>query len=216
MLQGCCLAAGLAAVAVCSSPVAAADGLDDVAPRDTWGLSISDYRLSFNNGAGFFGPVFTPDITIPAALAYSLFLVFMVAVWIGFTTLNIVPRTDWLSPLVRTIDAITNRLYDQLGTPFIATMISGMLMATIAVYVLRNRGNKAWHHIAVTLVCIVVGASIAFPVAEAAKMLGVGANAAVSSGQAITGAPASSAHNPTGVLVNRVGPKPVQRWTFRR
>jgi hypothetical protein len=179
-------------------------------------LPITEYRLSFNNGAGFFGPLFTPDVTIPAAVAYVLFLVFMVAVWIGFTALNILPRPDWLlSPLVRTIQAVSDQLYAQMGVPFISAVISGTLMAATALYVLRNRGNKAWHHIAVTLACVVIGASIAFPVAEAAKLLGIGAHAAVSSGQAITGGPAaSSAHNPTGVLVNEWARKPVQRWTF--
>jgi len=206
----------LAAASLVSPAPAAADGLDDIAPRDTWGLPITEYRLSFNNGAGLFGPLFTPDVTIPAAVAYVLFLVFMVAVWIGFTTLNILPRPDWLlSPLVRTIQAISDQLYAQMGVPFISTVISATLMATTALYVLRNRGNKAWHHIAVTLVAVVIGASIAFPVAEAAKLLGIGAHAAVSSGQAITGGTAaSSAHNPTGVLINEWVRYPVQRWTF--
>jgi hypothetical protein len=208
-------AAVLAATSLMSPASAAADGLDDIAPRDTSGLSITEYRLSFNNGAGIFGPLFTPDVTIPAAVAYLLFLVFIVAVWIGFTTLNILPRTDWLSPLVRTIQTISDQLYAQMGVPFISTVITGMLMATTALYALRNRGNKAWHHIAVTLVCVVIGAAIAFPVAEAAKLLGFGAHAAVSSGQAITGgASAGSAHNPTGVLINEWVRKPVQRWTF--
>lgn len=205
----------LAVTSLIAPATAAADGLDGIAPRDTWGLPITEYRLSFNNGAGIFGPLLTPGVTFPAAIAYVLFLVFMVAVVIGFTALNILPRTDWLSPLVRTIQAVSDQLYAQMGVPFISTVISGMLMATTALYALRNRGSKAWHHIAVTLVCVVIGAAIAFPVAEAAKLLGLGAHAAVSSGQAITGAAAAgSAQNPTGVLINEWVRKPVQRWTF--
>ncbi|GFG83245.1 hypothetical protein [Mycobacterium paragordonae] len=207
--------AALTATAVCAAPVSAAGVLDDLDPRDTSGVPITEYRLSFNNGAGFLGSVLTPDVSIPAALSYVMFCVFMVAVWIGFTTLNLLPRTDWLSPLVHTIDAISNRLYTQLGVPFITMMISGLLMLTTAVYVLRNKGNRAWHHIAMTLVCVIVGASITFPVAEAAKMLGIGAQAATATGQAVAGANAQTAQqNPTGVLIDEWVRKPVQRWTF--
>lgn len=209
------LVAALSAAAICAPPIASAGVLDELEPRDTSGVPITDYRLSFNNGATFLGAVFTPDVSIPAALSYVMFGVFMVSVWIGFTTLNLLPRTDWLSPLVRTIDAISNRLYAQLGVPFITVMISGLLMVTTAVYVLRNKGNRAWHHIAMTLVCVVMGASIAYPVAEAAKMLGIGAQAATVTGQAVAGTGAqASAQNPTGVLVDEWVRKPVQRWTF--
>lgn len=200
-------------VAVLTAPAAAADGLDDWTPRDTSGIPITDYRLSLNNGAGVFGAVFTPDTTVPAALAYVLFAIFIASAWIGFTVLNIVLLADWLSPLVRTIDSTANRLYEEIGLPFILFIVTATLLATAALWFLRNQGNRLWHHTAVAVVCVIVGASIAFPVAEAAKMLGIGRDAAVDAGSSITGGTLDT-KNPTGVLIDEWVRKPVQRQTF--
>lgn len=204
---------GALCAAVLTAPAASADGLDDWTPRDTSGIPITDYRLSFNNGAGVFGAVFTPDTTVPAALAYVLFAIFLASAWIGFMTLNILLLADWLSPLVRTIDSTANRLYEEIGLPFILFIVTATLLATAALWFLRNQGNRLWHHTAVTVVCVIIGSSIAFPVAEAAKMLGIGRDAAVGSGSSITGG-ALDTSNPTGVLINEWVRKPVQRWTF--
>lgn len=204
---------GAMVVSLLSAPSASADGLDNVLPHDTHGLSAIDYRLSFNNGAGIFGAIFTPETTGPAAFAYVLFAVFMAAVVIGFTPLNILLLADWLSPLVRTIDGTANRLYDELGLPFILFIVIATLMATVALFFLRNHGNRVWHHTTVTVVCVIVGAAIVFPVAEAAKMLGIGRDSAVAMGQSITGGTLDS-RNPTGVLVDEWVRKPVQRWTY--
>lgn len=217
------LMVGAGCMAMVGAPAAAADGLDDWTPRDTSGIPITEYRLSFNNGAGVFGAVFTPDTTVPAALAYVLFALFLASAWIGFMTLNIVLLADWLSPLVRTIDGTANRLYEQIGLPFILFIVTATLLATAALWFLRNQGNRLWHHTAVTVVCVIIGASIAFPVAEAAKMLGIGRDAAVDAGNSITGGtlnynPTGDAalvtNNPTGVLIDEWVRKPVQRWTF--
>lgn len=218
------LAAALAAVALVAAPAASAGGLDDIVPRDTSGVPISDYRLSFNNGAGFFGAVFTPDKTVPSAFAYVMFIVFIGFSWMGLLALNILLIADWMSPLVRTIDATANRLYQDLGKEYIISIIALLLIATVGMYYLRNQWNRAWHHIAVTFIVVIVGSAIAFPVAEAAKMLGIGRDAAVDSGQRVVGGegmaskvdPANkdSASNPTGVLVDEWVRKPVQRWTF--
>lgn len=220
------LATALLAVALVSAPGASAGGLDDVVPRDTSGVPISDYRLSFNNGAGFFGAVFTPDKTVPSAFAYVMFIVFIGFSWMGFLALNILLIADWMSPLVRTIDATANRLYQDLGKEYIISIIVLLLIATVGVYYLRNQWNRAWHHIAVTFIVVIVGSAIAFPVAEAAKMLGIGRDAAVDSGHRVVGGagmaskvdPANkdSASNPSGVLVDEWVRKPVQRWTFGR
>lgn len=220
---------GAGCAAMLAAPAAAADGLDDWTPRDTSGIPITEYRLSFNNGAGVFGAVFTPDTTVPAALAYVLFALFLASAWIGFMTLNILLLADWLSPLVRTIDGTANRLYEQIGLPFILFIVTATLLATAALWFLRNQGNRLWHHTAVTVVCVIIGASIAFPVAEAAKMLGIGRDAAVDVGSSLTGGTLDKnsaggqqqgavqqqgASNPTGVLVDEWVRKPVQRWTF--
>ncbi|SKO34294.1 Uncharacterised protein [Mycobacteroides abscessus subsp. abscessus] len=207
--------AALAALSLMASPLASAD-VDDWAPRDTYGIPITEYRLSFNNGAGILGPLFTPDTTGPAAFAYILFGIFLAAAWIGFMALNILLKADWLSPLVRVIDGTANRLYEQLGLPFILFAVTVTLMITGAIWSMRNQVHRIWHHIAVTVVCVIIGASIAFPVAEAAKLLGIGRDAAVESGQSLVGGSARTPdpNNPTGVLVDEWVRKPVQRWIF--
>jgi hypothetical protein len=216
----------LAAIALILSPVAAADGLDDIAPRDSWGLSIFDYRLSFNNGGGIVGPIFTADTTGSATFAYVMFAVFLPAAAIGLMALKILLKADWLTPLVKVIDATANRLYEQIGLPFALAMVTATLMITAAIFSLRNKGGRLWHHMAVTIVCVVVGASIAFPVAEAAKFLGMGRDAAVDLGQSLTGGtldapatavsadPSRAASDPTAVLVDEWVRKPIQRWNF--
>lgn len=216
----------LAVVSLAGAPVAGADGLDDIAPRDTWGLSIFQYRLSFDNGAGIVGAFFTPNTTGPATFAYVMFALFLPAAAIGLMALKILLKADWLTPLVKVIDATANRLYQQIGLPFSLAMVTATLMITAAIFALRNKGSRLWHHLAVTIVCVVVGASIAFPVAEAAKFLGMGRDAAVDVGHTLTGAtldasahstqPAAPAavNDPTAVLVDEWVRKPIQRWNF--
>lgn len=220
------LATVLAVVSLAGAPVAGADGLDDIAPRDTWGLSIFQYRLSFDNGAGIVGAFFTPTTTGPATFAYVMFALFLPAAAIGLMALKILLKADWLTPLVKVIDATANRLYQQIGLPFSLAMVTATLMITAAMFALRNKGSRLWHHLAVTIVCVVVGASIAFPVAEAAKFLGMGRDAAVDVGHTLTGAtldasahstqPAAPAavNDPTAVLVDEWVRKPIQRWNF--
>jgi hypothetical protein len=203
-----CLAAWLI-----TAPGASAAGFDDIVPRDSDGIAITDYPLSFSTGGGIMGMFVHPNVTGAAAFAMIMYGLFLFSFWLGFTMLNILVLIDWLSPLVGTVDSVSASLYSQYGWKFIVTVIFGSMLLTVAGFGLRNKTQNAWRHVGTTLACMGVLSALVAPVAYAAKMLGIGRTVALETGSAITGQQPNHT-NPTAPLIDHFVRRTVQRWTF--
>lgn len=206
--------AGLLITALLAASVGAASASADsgVAPVDSHGISIVDYVLSFNEGAGVFGVAVTPGVTIPAAFATLAFGGFIAMAWLSFTVLNLFLKLDWLNPLVRVAEDISTSISTQFGESFVYYVIGATLMLTVVMFALRNQSGRAWHHVAITLVCMGVGTMIVLPVGEAAHLLKIGRDIAVETGGSVTGQ--SGTENATAILVDKFVREPNQRWQF--
>lgn len=203
----------LGALWMMTAPAALADGFDNIAPHDTHGISIFDYPLSFNTGGGVLGLVVNPNVTGAAVFVFIMYGLYIFCSWLAFTLLNILVLVDWLSPLVKTINSISTNLYNQYGWKFITTFVFGTMLLTAAGYGLRNKSQSAWRHVGTTVVVMGVLAAFAFPVAWAARMLGIGRDIALETGASTTGQRYDSG-NPTGPLIDYFVRRTVQRWTF--
>lgn len=208
--------AGLLSVAVVGATVAAPPALADtggVSPTDSHGMSITDYVLSFNEGgSGAFGVAVTPGVTIPASFAVLAFGAFIAMSWMTFAVFKLFIKLDWLTPLVRVAEQISTSIGTQLGQSFVFYIVGATGLLTVVLFALRNQAGRAWHHIAITLACIGVGAVIVLPVGEAAHLLKMGRDIAVQTGGSITGQSAST--DPTALLVDKFVREPTQRWQF--
>lgn len=206
--------AGLLSVALVGATAGATPALADaggVSPTDSHGLSIIDYVLSFNEGAGVFGVAVTPGVTIPASFALLAFGGFIAMAWMTFSVFKLFIKLDWLTPLVRVAEEISSSISTQFGGSFVFYIVGATMLLTVVLFALRNQAGRAWHHIAITLVCIGVGVVIVLPVGEAAHLLKMGRDIAVQTGGAIT---AQATSDPTVILVDKFVREPTQRWQY--
>jgi hypothetical protein len=206
--------AGLLSMALVGATAGATPALADaggVSPTDSHGLSIIDYVLSFNEGAGVFGVAVTPGVTIPASFALLAFGGFIAMAWMTFSVFKLFIKLDWLTPLVRVAEEISSSISTQFGASFVYYVVGATMLLTVVLFALRNQAGRAWHHIAITLVCIGVGVVIVLPVGEAAHLLKMGRDIAVQTGGAITGQATS---DPTVILVDKFVREPTQRWQY--
>lgn len=205
---------GLLSVALMGATAGATPALADaggVSPTDSHGLSIIDYVLSFNEGAGVFGVAVTPGVTIPASFALLAFGGFIAMAWMTFSVFKLFIKLDWLTPLVRVAEDISTSIGTQLGNSFVFYIVGATMLLTVVLFALRNQSGRAWHHVAITLACIGVGVVIVLPVGEAAHLLKMGRDIAVETGGSITG---QATNDPTVILVDKFVREPTQRWQY--
>jgi hypothetical protein len=202
----------LGAGTVLMAPTAVADAGAGFAPVDSHGISITDYLFGFSYGAKLFGVAATPTTTIPAGFAGLAFGVFIACAWLVFTVYNLFLKLDWVNPLVNVAGHVSATIAGQLGETFIYSAIAATMLITVTAYGLRNQAGRAWHHVALTVVCMGVGTLIVLPVGEAAHLLRMGSDVAAQTGTTVVGAPAGS--RPGAVLVDEFVRKPLQRWQY--
>ncbi len=198
------------ALAVAGAGSAFAD--DGITPHDTHGIDIPDYVMSFNEGAGnVLGVAVTPGTTMPAGFMSLAFGAYIAMGWITWTVYKLFIKLDWLSPLVKVAGDLSNSIAKQFGESFIFYVVGATALLTVVLFALRNQRGRAWHHLAITLVCMGIGLVIAFPVGEAAHLLKVGRDIAVSTGGTVTG---RTNTDPTGPLIDKFMREPIQRWQY--
>ncbi|GAT07648.1 hypothetical protein H7I77_25160 [Mycolicibacterium novocastrense] len=204
--------AALTVATVAAAPAAMADTGDGVTPADSHGIPIGDYLFGFNYGAGVFGVAATPDTTFPAGFAAIMFGVWIAGWWLVFTVFNLFQKMDWITPIVGVAENVSTSISDQFGEQFIYWVVTATMLITITVYALRNQANRAWHHVALTIVAIGIGVLMVLPVGEAAHLLKMGRDIAAETGTAVTGHPA--AVSPSAGLIDEYVRKPTQRWQY--
>lgn len=198
------------ALAVGGAGSAVAD--DGLTPHDTHGIEIPDYVMSFNEGAGnVLGVAVTPGTTMPAGFMSLAFGGYIAMGWITWSVYKLFVKLDWLSPLVKVASDLSNSIAKQFGESFIFYVVGATALLTVVMFALRNQRGRAWHHLAITLVCMGVGLVIALPVGEAAHLLKVGRDIAVSTGGTVTG---QTNTDPTGPLIDKFQREPIQRWQY--
>ncbi|MGD9622189.1 MAG: hypothetical protein AB7G47_19375 [Mycolicibacterium sp.] len=193
-----------------AGPARADDG--GITPVDTHGLQITDYPLSFNEGAGkVFGLVVTPSVTATAAFAMLAFGLFIAMAWMIFSVFKLFVRLDWIPPLVDVAQRISESISAQLGQQFVFYIVGGTMLLTVVIFALRNHAGRAWHHVAITLVFLGIGVAVALPVGEAAHLLKMGRDIAVSTGSTVTPQTNTDA---TALLIDKFVREPTQRWQY--
>ena len=200
--------------ALVSAPSALADTGDSIAPADSHGIPIIDYLFGFNYGAGVFGVAATPTTTIPAAFAGIMFGAWIAGWWVAGSIFNLFLSMDWLTPIVRVAESVSTSISEQFGDQFVFSVIGATMLLTITVFALRNQSGRAWHHVALTIVCMGVGVLMVLPVGEAAHLLKMGRDIAAETGSSITGHPAGT--TPSAALIDEFVRKPTQRWQYGR
>lgn len=213
MVGASLVALGIVAM-LATAPAALADTGDGIVPADTHGISITDYLFGFNYGAGVFGVAATPTTTIPASFAVLMFAAWIVGWWIVFCIFNLFMKMDWLSPIVSVAENVSTSISRQFGDQFVFSVIGATMLLTITVFSLRNQAGRAWHHVALTIVCMGIGVLMVLPVGEAAHLLKMGKDIAAETGTAVTGNPAGT--TPSAGLVDEFVRKPSQRWQYGR
>ena len=206
------LAGALGSVLTASPAMADTNDGSGIVPVDTHGIPITGYMLDFNHGAGVLGVAVSPAVTIPAGFAQLMFGLFIGLAWVSFSVLNLFLKLDWLGPLVGMAENISTALSNQLGASFVNYVIIATLLMTVVIFAMRNQAGRAWHHVAITLVCMGIGVMIVLPVGEAAQLLKMGRDIAEQTGSAITAQPSST--SPTSALVDEFVRRPTQRWQY--
>lgn len=200
--------------ALAGAPAALADTGDSITPADSHGIPITDYLFGFSYGAGVFGVAATPTTTIPAAFAVIMFGAWIAGWWIAGSIFNLFLSMDWLTPIVRVAESVSTSISDQFGDQFVFSVVGATMLLTITVFALRNQAGRAWHHVALTIVCMGVGVVMVLPVGEAAHLLKMGRDIAAETGSSITGHPAGT--TPSAALMDEFVRKPTQRWQYGR
>lgn len=204
------LSVAAAAAVWCAAPANADDA--GITPVDSHGLQITTYPLSFNEGAGkVLGLVVTPSVTATAAFAMLSFGFFIALAWMTFSVFKLFIKLDWIPPLVDVAQRISESISTQLGQQFVYYIVGGTMLLTVVIFALRNHAGRAWHHVAITIVCLGVGVVIALPVGEAAHLLKMGRDIAVSTGSTVTPQTNTDA---TALLIDKFVREPTQRWQY--
>lgn len=199
-------------LALAGAGAAAADGGGSMDVTDTHHISIHDYQMSFNEGAGkVLGVVATPGTSIPASFHQLMAAATKAIAELAFMPYKAATHLDILTPAVKAAEKVSTSISSQFGEGFLVTVVGSTALLTVVIFALRNHKGQAWHHIAVTLACMGVGVVITLPVGEAAHLLKQASEIAEQSGVKITG---GHSDDPTAVLVDAFVRQPFQRWQY--
>lgn len=152
-------------LALAGAGAAAADGGGSMDVTDTHHISIHDYQMSFNEGAGkVLGVVATPGTSIPASFHQLMAAATKAIAELAFMPYKAATHLDILTPAVKAAEKVSTSISSQFGEGFLVTVVGSTALLTVVIFALRNHKGQAWHHIAITLACMGVGVVITLPV----------------------------------------------------